>query len=186
MATNKPKTKQKDDSGSKPGEKGKAKAKPRIIKVTAVDTIDFGINPAFAAMEKPEQPKAQTEEKPEELRMQTMEKPEEPKMQTVEKPEEQKSQTVEKPEEPKTQTVEKPKPAPKKPTVPGVRAMRTRPYLAGTIVAKYGLAAGVTDAMVAELDQAYDKPNPIESRICLKNAHHAARGYLGVAEGAVK
>lgn len=70
---------------------------------------------------------------------------------------------------------------PKKPSIPGVRAMRTRTYLAGTIVAKHGLAAGVTDAMVAELDVAYGKPNPTESRWCLKNAWHAARGFTGDA-----
>jgi len=64
--------------------------------------------------------------------------------------------------------------------------MRTRPYLAGTIIAKHGLAAGVTDAMVAELDEAYGKPNPTESQFCLKNAFHSARGYLGIAEDAVE
>ena len=71
------------------------------------------------------------------------------------------------------------------PAVAGVRPMRTRPYLAGVIIAKHGLAAGVTDAMVAELDAAYGKPNPRESQFCLKNAHHAARGYMGYAEDAI-
>ncbi len=70
---------------------------------------------------------------------------------------------------------------PKKPTTPGVRAMRSRPYLAGVIIAKHGLAAGVTDAMVAELDEAYGKPNPTESTFCLKSAWHAARGFTGEA-----
>ncbi|RYD76614.1 MAG: hypothetical protein EOP84_16645 [Verrucomicrobiaceae bacterium] len=70
--------------------------------------------------------------------------------------------------------------------VPGVRPMRSRPYLAGKIIAKYGLAAGVTDAMVAELDEAYGKPNPIESAFRLKDAWHVARGYAGVAEDAVE
>ena len=72
------------------------------------------------------------------------------------------------------------------PKVPGIRAIRTRPYLAGKIIAKHGLAAGVTDAMVAELDEAYGKPNAAESQFCLKNAHHAARGYLGIAEDAIE
>ncbi|QDS91886.1 hypothetical protein FF011L_06220 [Roseimaritima multifibrata] len=71
------------------------------------------------------------------------------------------------------------------PSLPGVRPMRTRPYLAGVVVAKHGLAAGVTDAMVAELDAAYGKPNPVESKFCLKNAHHAARGFLGLAADAI-
>lgn len=71
-------------------------------------------------------------------------------------------------------------------TVPGVRPTRTRPYLAGVIVAKHGLAAGITDAMVAELDKAYGKPNPRESAFCLKNAHHAARGFIGLDENAIE
>ena len=78
------------------------------------------------------------------------------------------------------------KPAQEAPSrVPGVRPGRTRPYLAGQIIAKHGLAAGVTDAMVAELDAAYGKANASESRFCLKNAHHSARGYLGFAEDAI-
>ena len=75
--------------------------------------------------------------------------------------------------------------SPKTSTVPGVRPMRTRPYLAGKIIAKHGVAAGVTDAMVAELDEAYGKPNATESRWCLKNAWHAARGFAGIAEDAI-
>ncbi len=77
------------------------------------------------------------------------------------------------------------KTASKTPTVPGVRSIRTRPYLAGTIIAKHGLAIGVTDAMVAELDEAYGKPNPTESQFCLKNAWHTVRGYSGTAEDAL-
>ena len=95
------------------------------------------------------------------------------------------SATNEKPTTDKTKEQTK-KLTPNKPTVPGVRPMRTRPYLAGTIIAKYGLAAGVTDAMVAELDETYGKPNPTESKFCLKNAFHAARGYLGITEDAVE
>jgi len=60
----------------------------------------------------------------------------------------------------------------------GVRESRTRPYLAGVIIARHGLEAGVTDEMVAELDEEYGLPNPRESRFCLKNAWHATRGYI--------
>jgi len=67
--------------------------------------------------------------------------------------------------------------APKPATVPGVRAGNTRAYLAGRIIAKYGLAAGVTDAMVAELDIEYGVPNAVESRARLKNAWHAFRAF---------
>lgn len=63
--------------------------------------------------------------------------------------------------------------------VPGVRAGRTRPYLAGRIIQKNGFTAGVTDAMVAELDEMYGKPNATESRFVLKNAWHATRGFSG-------
>ena len=77
------------------------------------------------------------------------------------------------------------KPTPKKPKAPGVHAKVTRPYLAGQIIREHGLAAGVTDAMVAELDEAYGKPNPIESRYRLKDAWHACRAYAGVAEDAI-
>lgn len=60
-------------------------------------------------------------------------------------------------------------------TVPGVFPKRTRPYLAGVIIRKYGLAADVTPAMVAEVDAACGIPNPRESKLCLKNAWHACR-----------
>ena len=68
----------------------------------------------------------------------------------------------------------------KKPTTPGVRAMKTRPYIAGVIIAKHGLAAGVTNEMVAELDEQYGHANPAESLFCLRNAWHSARGYVGI------
>lgn len=74
----------------------------------------------------------------------------------------------------------------KKPTTPGVRPMRTRPYLAGVLIAKHGLAAGVTDEMVAELDELYGKANPTESAYRLRDAWHIARGYAGVAENAIE
>lgn len=63
---------------------------------------------------------------------------------------------------------------------PGVKPTRTRAYVAGLIIAKYGLAAGVTKAMVAELDRECGYVNPWESKYCLKNAWHAARGYSGL------
>ncbi|GAB4143021.1 MAG: hypothetical protein Tsb009_13850 [Planctomycetaceae bacterium] len=68
----------------------------------------------------------------------------------------------------------------KKATTPGVRAMKTRPYMAGVIIAKHGLAAGVTKEMVEELDKEYGHANPAESLFCLHNAWHAARGYSGI------
>lgn len=70
-------------------------------------------------------------------------------------------------------------------TVPGVRPMRSRPYYAGVVIKKYGLAAGVTPAMVAEVDAAYGEPNPRESQFCLRNAWHACRAFAGAAEDAI-
>lgn len=87
----------------------------------------------------------------------------------------------------------KPK-AEKKPTAPkqeqpGVRNTRARPYLAGIIIKQHmaeagangkpqGLKCGITEAMVAELDEAYGKPNERESMFTLRNAYHAIRGYV--------
>lgn len=71
-------------------------------------------------------------------------------------------------------------PAPKPPAPVGVRAGQTRSYLAGCLVRKHGIKAGVTPAMVAELDNLYGKANPTESTFCLKAAWHAARGYAGM------
>lgn len=76
--------------------------------------------------------------------------------------------------------------APQARSVPGVRPMRTRTYLAGRIIAEYGLTAGVTGDMVTALDKAHGKPNSTESMYCLKNAFHAVRGYLGTAEDAIE
>jgi hypothetical protein len=65
----------------------------------------------------------------------------------------------------------------KQPATPGVKRTKTRPFLAGKIIAKHGHEVGVTDAMVAELDQMYGKANKAESQFCLRNAWHAIRGY---------
>ena len=98
-----------------------------------------------------------------------------------------KKTTAERPATAKTKaTVAATPKTPEAPKVPGVRPMRTRPYLAGLIIARHGIAAGVTNAMVEELDEAYGKPNPTESTWCLKNAWHSARGYTGVAENATE
>jgi len=72
---------------------------------------------------------------------------------------------------------DKPEPKPEKTGPAGVRASRSRPFLAGVLVKKYGRDAGVTEAMVAELDQVYGTENPTESLFCLRNAWHAIRGF---------
>lgn len=75
---------------------------------------------------------------------------------------------------PKKEKADKPA-APKGP--PGVRETTTRPYIAGVILAKHGLGAGITEAMALELDEAYGKVNTRESFFCLRNAWHAIRAY---------
>ena len=107
------------------------------------------------------------------------------------------------PEEPKakkdTRVPKKPnkdKPKPKKDTGPsleGVRLVMTRPHCAGVVLAKHGLAKGITNEMVEEVDELFNadrpdgekKQNITESRFVIRNAYHAIRGYLGDTDGAV-
>lgn len=81
-------------------------------------------------------------------------------------------------------TTATPAPAPAKPPkTPGVSATaRTRAYYAGLVIKRHGHAAGVTPAMVAEVDAAYGKPNAVESEICLRNAWHVVRAWTGTEE----
>lgn len=64
--------------------------------------------------------------------------------------------------------------------VTGARVCNTRPYFCGQVIRKYGLAAGCTPEMVAEVDALYGKANPVETLFCLRNAWHAMRGFLNV------
>ncbi len=90
------------------------------------------------------------------------------------------------------ETTPTPKATPEQPSkkapakAPGVLAKRTRPYFAGRVIKQHGLAAGVTDAMMAELDEAYGTANPRESFFLLKMSWHICRGYAGVAEDATE
>ncbi len=62
--------------------------------------------------------------------------------------------------------------------IPGVAPnSRTRAYFAGVVVARNGLAAGITDAMIAEVDALYGDANTIESSGRLRNAWHSIRGF---------
>ena len=72
-------------------------------------------------------------------------------------------------------------PKPEKPKSTGVRKSKTRPYVGGSIIKKYGLDAGITEAMVAEVDSEFGEANPRETKFVLRNAWHAIRGYLGLA-----
>lgn len=61
------------------------------------------------------------------------------------------------------------------PKTPGVSNVKTRYYYAAQIIKRRGLAAGVDDAAVAELDQAYGKQNQVESMIALRNTWQVLR-----------
>lgn len=61
--------------------------------------------------------------------------------------------------------------------IPGVTKKNSRPYFAGMVIAECGLENGVTEEMVARLDELYGKENPSESVFSLRNAWHAIRGY---------
>ena len=69
------------------------------------------------------------------------------------------------------------KPVDKPTNPPGVRKCRSKGYLAGLLVMRHGLDAGMTDAMVAELDELTGKPSPGQSRFDLAFAWHAVRGW---------
>lgn len=75
---------------------------------------------------------------------------------------------------------------PAKPTIPGVRSMATRPYLAGKVIAKHGLEAGLTDEMTKELDELFGRANPTESEGRLAGGWHSIRGYLDAMAEAKK
>lgn len=54
----------------------------------------------------------------------------------------------------------------------------TRALAAGKCLARHGHAGGVTEAMIAEVDAEFGKPNAVESGIHLRNAYHAIRGFF--------
>lgn len=73
---------------------------------------------------------------------------------------------------------EKPAAAPAAPKgPPGVRESPTRAFYAGQVVTSRGLAHGITEDMVAEVDELYGKENPVESLFRLRDAWHAIRAY---------
>lgn len=66
-----------------------------------------------------------------------------------------------------------------KPKPVGIRVARTKAFLAGVIIKRHGLAAGVTEKMVAELGELYGGNNDADqTRANLQWAWHAARGAI--------
>lgn len=79
--------------------------------------------------------------------------------------------------------VKAPKPFVSKPvSIPGVRPTRSRPFLSGVVILKHGLEAGVTDAMIEEIDAMYveggGSTNIRETQFSARNAWAAIRGYV--------
>jgi hypothetical protein len=64
-------------------------------------------------------------------------------------------------------------------SIPGVRRMWTRGYVAGQIIKKYGLEAGITEELVNEIDQLFGKTNYGQSWSVATAAWHGIRGYTG-------
>lgn len=60
----------------------------------------------------------------------------------------------------------------------GVNPCRSRMYIAAQVIAKHGLKAGCTDAIIDEVDALCDKPNRRQTGFCVSNAWHALNGYL--------
>jgi len=70
-------------------------------------------------------------------------------------------------------------PAPKK-GVPGIRNVEitgNRPYSCGAVFAAHGLEGGLTDKMVAEIDEACGVANERETKFAARNAFQAIRGF---------
>ncbi len=78
---------------------------------------------------------------------------------------------------PKAKPESEPTPEPK---IPGVSTTaRTRCYYAAIIIRRHGgIEAGVTPEMVAELDEMYGKPSPVQAMFDLQRTWHAIHGYL--------
>jgi hypothetical protein len=61
------------------------------------------------------------------------------------------------------------------PSAPGVRANKSRAYVAALVMLRHGLAAGITQEMVDEVNELYGTTNDIESKGRLRGAWHALR-----------
>lgn len=65
--------------------------------------------------------------------------------------------------------------------IPGVRPTRSRPFLAGVVIAKRGIEKGVTEEIVKEVDALYveggNATNLRETRFSCRNAWAAIRGF---------
>lgn len=62
----------------------------------------------------------------------------------------------------------------------GIRVVKSRSYYAGVVIRKHGISAGITEAMVNELDKMYKKRNRQESMYRLRLAWHAIYGFCGL------
>jgi hypothetical protein len=70
---------------------------------------------------------------------------------------------------------------PTQPGLKGVKLSRSRSFLAGALLRETGLDVGVTDEMVARIDQVYQggtRANPVQTKFDLAGAWHVLKGYL--------
>jgi hypothetical protein len=61
-----------------------------------------------------------------------------------------------------------------------VRILKSRSYCAGVVIRKHGISAGITEAMVNEVDKMHKKRNRQESMYRLRLAWHAIYGFCGL------
>jgi len=161
----------------------------RLVEVLSAieDGVAIEIKKSKAKPKKETKSKSKLKPKPKKAKKETKPKPK-PKVEKETKP---------KPK-PKVEKETKPKPKPKveketkpkkekKPKsksiknegVPVVRLIKSRPFLAGVMIAEQDdLEIGITQEMVAELDERYGRSNPIESFNSLKFAWLCVRGYV--------
>ena len=77
---------------------------------------------------------------------------------------------------------EKPQRPQKEDKVPGERMKKSRRYMAGVVVAKYGIESGVTAQMIEELDKMYGKANPRISAVLLLDSIYIISGYVDIVK----
>ena len=68
------------------------------------------------------------------------------------------------------------------PVCVGARFGTTRPFIAGQVLAEFGIQYGVTQAMIDAVEKYMpeDAKNPRETGFALRNGWHILRGYFGV------
>ena len=149
----------------------------RLVEVLSAieDGVAIEIKKSKAKPKKETKSKSKLKPKPKKAKKETKPKPK-PKVEKETKPKP--KPKVEKETKPKKEKKPKSKSI-KNEGVPVVRLIKSRPFLAGVMIAEQDdLEIGITQEMVAELDERYGRSNPIESFNSLKFAWLCVRGYV--------